>query len=168
MRVPALIATLAAAWAIAGLAAQVRPDFSGQWTADPLPPAKPGESRAHSRWGRVVTITQDTNALTVHYVSNSRAHAPVTYEYAFDGSERRITDRNSVEPQIRLTRAEWRGAQLVLTTIFPGRKDANGRFSATPTETTERLSLESPTTMTVEISIKSEFGSPTGRVVYRR
>ena len=73
---------------------------------------------------------------------------PVTLVSNLDGSERTNIDRNSLpESQARRLRAAWRGAELVLTTTTP-RLDATG--APDPVETTEALSLESSSTLSVK------------------
>ena len=144
---------------------QVYPNFSGTWITVPSTSAS-ASAQAFSSWRGDVTLTQNETTFTVEYVSNSRAHAPVKLIYNFDGSERKNIDPNSVQPQDRITRATWQGSKLVLTTVWPGRQDPADYRAAV--ETTETLSLDSPTTMSVEIRRRSQNGTATGTLTYRR
>jgi hypothetical protein len=146
---------------------QVRPDFSGAWTFVPPEAAEALKATFLRTWtGDPVTITQTSVTITVEYVSGSRAHAPVTLVYNLDGSERRNVDRNSVSgfPAERPTRAVWQGTRLALTTTAP--RTTNGESD--PVVTTEVLSLESPTTMSVAITITSKTLTERALATYRR
>ena len=115
------------------------PSFCGTWTFVPQSPPPVGQVFQRLWTGDPVTITQDATTITIEYISGSRAHMPVTLVYNLDGSERTNINRNSLpESQARRSRAAWRGAELVLTTITP-RLDATG--APDPVETTEVLSL---------------------------
>jgi hypothetical protein len=163
-------AVLALVLAVSGLAGQTRPDFSGKWTlvsATPLPPNPQPEQviSIGTEWTNDLTLKQDAATLTVDYVSFSRAHAPVTLVYAFDGTERRTIDRNGVAPQDRLTRATWRGAQLVLTTVIPRVDDAG---KPEPMETTHVLSLDAAGLLKIEVSRKWRDRAGSTTWLYRR
>src|SRR5215471_9046258 len=94
--------------------AQVKPDFSGRWTAEPpaVTPAGPEQAAAErargvelrssdpapqgdmgSGWGSTITITQDATRLTIEYVFFRRGdmQPPLKFVYALDGSETRNT-----------------------------------------------------------------------------
>jgi hypothetical protein len=149
-----------------GAFVQPHPNFSGTWTF--VPQSTPPAGLAFQRlWtGDPVTITQDATTIRIEYVSGSRAHMPVTLVYNLDGSERTNIDRNSLPAsQARRSRAAWRGAELVLTTITP-RLDAAG--APDPVETTETLSLESPTMMSVKMTRHSKVLTDSATAVYRR
>ena len=106
-------------------------------------------------------MTQDARTLTLEYVSFGRNHAPVKLVYALDGAEGTGVDRNGPSPYVLVLRAEWRGARLVLNTIYPREKEGN-------IETTEMLALESPTTMTVETTRRSGDRTLTSTSRWRR
>lgn len=144
---------------------QSHADFSGTWMFVPQSPAP--ASVFQTLWtGDPVTITQDATTITVEYMSRSRSHQPVKLVYNLDGSERENIDRNSLpNSQTRRSRASWRGAELVLTTIVP-RLDTAG--APDPVETTETLSLDSPTTLLVKITRHSKALTDSTTAVYRR
>lgn len=132
----------------------------------PQSPAPTGQLFQSLWGGDPVTITQDSMTITIEYVSGGRAHQPVKLVYNLDGSERTNVDRNSLpESQVRRSRAAWRGAELVLTTITP-RLDATG--APDPVETTESLSLESSSTLSVKITRHSKALTDSATAVYRR
>lgn len=161
----ARLAPLLAAAIASGAFVQPHPDFSGTWT---FVPQSPPSGQAFQRlWtGDPVTITQDATTITIDYVSGSRAHMPVKMVYNLDGSERTNIDRNTLPAsQARTSRAAWRGAELVLTTITP-RLDATG--APDPVETTEALSLESPSTLRVKMTRHSKALTDSATAVYRR
>ena len=147
-----------------GQAARMQyPDFSGTWTLVPQSPAPAFQTL----WtGDPVTITQDETTITIEYVSRARSHQPVKLVYNLDGSARDNIDRNSLPvSQTRPSRASWRGGELVLTTIVP-RVDAAG--ASDPVETTETLSLEPPSTLSVKITRHSKALTDSATAVYRR
>ena len=165
MRAPRLALLVAAAIAT-GAFVQPHPNFSGTWTFVPQSPPPPGQAFQRLWTGDPVTITQDATTITIEYISGSRAHMPVTLVYNLDGSERTNIDRNSLpESQARRSRAAWRGAELVLTTITP-RLDATG--APDPVETTEVLSLESPSMLSVKMTRHSRVLTDSATAVYRR
>jgi hypothetical protein len=110
-----------------------------------------------------VTITQDATTLTIEYVSNSRAHAPVKLVYSLDGSERQNTDKNSLTPE-RSSRATWRESHLVLTTVIP--RVSEGKPD--PLEITEELALDSSGTLSVQITRRSKLQTDSAVVAYKR
>src|SRR5215212_4401588 len=64
------------------------PDFSGRWIVATQPaPGSRGEMG--SGWGPAVTITQDSQRLTVEYAFFGRGdmQPPLKFVYALDGSE---------------------------------------------------------------------------------
>jgi hypothetical protein len=147
-------------------ALQTRPDYSGTWTFVP-PPASQSPGLLRTWTGDPVTITQTATTITIEYVSPSRANAPVKTVYNLDGSETRTIDRNSLPAsQERVSRASWRGAHLVLTTIVP-RVDAPTGVPD-PVAITEVLSLDSPTVLSLQITRASRALTDTATAVYRR
>jgi hypothetical protein len=146
-------AVLALAMFVMAPAAQDRPNFSGRWVATSVEgdASARGFSVGTDRDGGM-TITQDANTLTVAWVSFSRAHQPVQAIANLDGSERRFVDRNSVEPQERTTRARWVGARLVITTKWAGSTNPDSAFFQSPIETEETLSLESASTLKLQVT----------------
>jgi hypothetical protein len=163
------------------LAAQPPVDFSGKWTLDapeiattaavpgtPAAAAKPGDMG--SGWGTPITIAQDATRLSVEYVFFSRydIQPPLKFTYPLDGSTGRNTVNMGRGEQTESSRAQWTGQTLFITTTFEvADRSAGKAFTA---EVTRKLSLESPTTMIVEVTRGGVLGGPatTTRSVYRR
>jgi len=135
----------------------IRPDFSGTWV---LSSTAPSAFRT-SQWTPPVKMTQVARTLTLEYVSRGRNHAPVKLVYDLDGSEQKGVDRNGPSPYDLLLRAEWRGASLVLSTIYLREREGN-------IETTEVLALDSATSMTVESTRKWRDQTLTSTSRWRR
>ena len=165
----------------ATLPAQPPADFSGRWTLDtpavattPAVPGTPAAAAAPgdmgSGWGSTITIAQDANRLTVEYTFFSRyeLQPPLTFTYPLDGSAGKNTVRMGRGEQVESSRAQWSGQTLVITTTFDVVDRAAGKpFTA---ELTRKLSLESPTTLIVEVTRAGVLGGPasTTRSVYRK
>ena len=163
------------------LAAQVPVDFSGKWTLDAPPPAStpavPGTPAAAaapgdmgSGWGSTITIVQDARQLTVEYAIFSRydLQPPRKVTFPLDGSEGRDTVLLGRGEQVELSRARWDGQALVIVTTFVVSDRAAGKpFTV---ELTRKLSLESPTTLVVDVSRAGVLGGPAAatRSVYRK
>ena len=163
--------------------AQQRPDFSGQWMLEPsktplssnAPAGRPDQGRLAlgdmgSGWSSAFTITQDGSQLIVEETVFSRydaAQQPRSV-YALDGSETRNAVMISHTTQVRISRAQWDGQALRITTTYPGIDPATGR--AMTTEVVHRLSLESPSALIVEATRQAALGgaATTTRTVYRR
>jgi hypothetical protein len=168
-----------AVWISVGSAAQAPPDFSGHWTADVAAapsappaggaPAPPPKGDMGSGWGSPLTIAQDATQLIVEQALFSRydLQPPVRTVYALDGSESRNTLMTGHATQIRVSRASWDGQSLRITTTYPS-IDPSGR--TVTTEVTQRLTLESPTTLVIEATRGAALGGqPTRtRTVYRK
>jgi hypothetical protein len=165
----------------AALPAQPPADFSGRWTLDaptiastPAVPGSPAVAAAPgdmgSGWGSPITVTQDATRLTVEYTVFSRydLQPPLTFTYPLDGSEGRNTVMMGRGEQIESSRAQWTGRTLIITTKFEVADRAAGKpFTAA---VTRKLSLESPTTLVVEVTRAGVLGGPssTTRSVYRK
>jgi hypothetical protein len=166
-----------------GLAAQGRPDFSGQWTevpaAAPLstnaPAGRPDQGtlavgNMGSGWGSPVTITQNAKQLIVDETVFSRydaAQQPRSV-YALDGSETRNHVMLSHTTQVRVSRTQWDGQALRITTIYPGLDPSTGK--AVNTEVVHRLLLESPSSLIVEVTRGAPLGGKpmTTRTAYQK
>ena len=175
-----LTAALTAAF-VAVLTAQPAVDFSGRWTLEapavastPAVPGTPSAAAAPgdmgSGWGSTITIAQDAQRLTVEYAFFSRydLQPPLKFTFPLDGSEGRNTLRLGRGEQVESSRARWDGQTLVIVTTFEVADRAAGKpFTA---ELTRRLSLESPTTLVVEVTRAGALGGPasTTRSVYRK
>jgi len=163
------------------LPAQPPADFSGRWTLDapvvattaavpgtPAAAAAPGDMG--SGWGSAITITQDAKQLSVAYVFFSRydLQPPLTFTYPLDGSEGRNAVMMGRGEQVEASRARWNGPVLIITTTY----QVTDRGAAKPfsAELTRELSLESPTTLVVQVTRAGVLGGPptTTRSIYRK
>jgi hypothetical protein len=161
--------------------AQPPADFSGRWTLDapaiaataavpgtPAAAAAPGDMG--SGWGSTITIAQDATRLRVEYTAFSRydLQPPLTFTYPLDGSVTRNTVLLGRGEQIESSRARWEGRTLILTTTF----DVADRRAGKPftMELTRTLTLESPTTLIVQVNRAGVLGGPASstRSVYRK
>jgi hypothetical protein len=166
---------------VAGLRAQAPVDFSGRWTLDapaiattpavpgtPAAAAKPGDMG--SGWGSPLTITQDAKKLAVEYAFFSRydAQPPLTFTFPLDGTEGRNTVMMGRGQQIETSKAAWNGSTLIITTT--SRVDDRAAGKPFTVEVTRKLSLESPTTLIVEVTRGGVLGgaATTTRSVYRK
>lgn len=191
---------LAAAVVLVGigisLSAQTKPDFAGRWTTDPDPalaaaagaaagatgarggagPPRaggPGRGRGGdmgSGWGSTITIAQDAGKLTVEYAFFTRGdmQPPLKFTYALDGSESRNTVMMGQGMQLQRSKAAWEGDTLVITTVHTFTDPASGK--PTTADVTQKLSLESPTSLVVETTRAGVLGGPPSstRTVYRK
>ena len=163
----ALVGWLSATGSLQGV-----PDFSGQWTeaTEPAPPAAPASGAPAApprgdigqRLGLArITITQSAGQLVVERARSSAA----TTSSRRSGSSTRLTiqSRNAVmlghATQVRVSRAAWDGQALRITTAFPSMNPASGRQFTT--EVAQRLSLESPATLVVEVTRGAALGGQT-------
>lgn len=157
------------------------PDFSGTWTLDTPPiattPAVPGTPAAAaapgdmgSGWGSTITIAQTAQRLTVEYAFFSRydLQQPLRFVYALDGSDARNVVTMGRGEQIEVSRARWEGAALIITTAH----HVAGHGASKPfiAEVTRKLTLESPSTLVVEVSRGGVLGGApsTTRSIYRK
>ena len=176
------IVTLSIAIAFAaGARAQAPVDFSGRWTLEapaiattPAVPGTPAAAAAPgdmgSGWGNVLTITQDAKKLAVEYAFFSRydAQPPLTFTYPLDGSEGRNSVMMGRGEQIESSKAVWSGSSLIITTT--SRVDDRHAGKPFTVEVARKLSLESPTTLIVEVTRSGVLGgapTPT-RSVYKK
>lgn len=161
--------------------AQPPVDFSGRWTLDapaiattPAVPGTPAAAAAPgdlgSGWGSPLTIAQDAKQLRVEYAVFSRydLQPPLTFTYALDGSEARNAVMMGRGEQTESSKAQWNGQTLVIVTTSQVADRAAGKpFTV---EVTRKLSLESPTTLVVEVTRAGVLGGPssTTRSIYRK
>ena len=167
---------------LVGASAQAPADFSGRWTLDapaiattaavpgtPAAAAAPGD--LGSGWGSAITIAQEATRLNVEYAFFSRydAQPPLTFSYPLDGSEGRNTIMMGRGEQTESSRTQWIGSTLVITTRHRVDTGIAGRQPLS-VNVTRKLSLESPTTMIVEVTREGILGGPssTTRSVYRK
>ena len=163
------------------VSAQAPADFSGRWTLDapaiastPAVPGTPAAAAAPgdmgSGWGSTITIAQDAIRLSVEYAAFSRydLQPPLTFSYPLDGSVGRNAVMIGRGEQIESSQARWNGQALIITTtVDVADRGAGKPFTA---EITRKLSLESPTTLVVEVTRAGVLGGPasTTRSVYRK
>ena len=172
--------SLLAALALAGAAAQAPADFSGSWTLEapavattPAVPGTPAAAAAPgdmgSGWGPAITITQDAARLRVEYTFFSRydLQPPLTFTYPLDGSAGRNAVMIGHGEQVESSTARWSGQTLIITTSYEVVERGVKPFKA---EVTRRLSLESPTTLIVEVTRAGVLGgrASTTRSIYRK
>ena len=135
MRRISFVATaIAAAFLVAGLSAQGKPDFSGKWTlvVDPAaaPPAGGGGGGGGQRGGgrggggaqvcgQECTITQDATSLTVTRTTQAGEQKSV---FKLDGSESKNAGRGGDV----VSKAMWEGNKIVISTALPGRDGGPG------------------------------------------
>ena len=175
MRRGTLLAIVIAGVLSATVDAQAPPDFSGRWTVEAAP-AKPGAPAAAARgdmgsgWAPTIDISQDAKALVVEWVVFSRydLQPQPKFVYALDGSEARNTIMMGRGLQMQSSRARWDGQSLTIATVHPF-IDPRSRKPAT-IDITQKISLESPTTLVVEVTRGSALGGgpSTTRTIYTR
>lgn len=159
--------------------AQTRPDFSGRWTSEPetaAVPARAGGGRGGrvgdmgSGWGPTLTVTQDAKSLTVEYMFFGRGdlQPPLKFSYALDGSETTNSVMMGYGIQQQRARAAWNDGKLVITTTHTF-QNPDTRQPMT-SEVIQVLSLESPTSLVVEVTRSGVLGgvSSSTRTVYRK
>jgi hypothetical protein len=178
-QVVALALCAALSGAAAGASAQT--DFSGRWTTDADPAAQPpagapGGGRGAARgdmgsgWGPTITITQNAQQLTVEYAFFARGdmQPALRFVYALDGSETKNTVMMGHGMQTQTSRTKWDGAKLAITTRHSFIDVATGKPATT--EMTQTLSLESATSLVVEVTRAGVGSGPatTTKTTYRK
>jgi hypothetical protein len=162
--------------------AQSPTDFSGTWTLVPperaagvakgsAPPALSAHGDMGSGWGPEITIAQDDSALTVVYTyfHPRDMHPPFTFRYPLNGSSVTHTVNMGRGPQEQVSKASWRGAALAIATTHRFVNPVDGQ--AMTSETTQVLSLESPSTLVIETTRPGVPGgapSSTTRTTHRK
>jgi hypothetical protein len=113
-RVTAILSVAAVVLMAAGLVAQAKPSFSGEWkiVADPDSGGGRGEP------GIDLTITQSATAMTVEYRAGGQAPAPVKLTYKLDGSvsKNMMAGRGGGAPTEQVSKAMWVDNNIVVTT----------------------------------------------------
>jgi hypothetical protein len=109
-RVTAILSAAAVVLMAAGLAAQAKPSFAGEW--------KIVADQGLGEPGIDLTITQSASAMTVEYRAGGQAPAPVKLTYELDGSVSKNTmaGRGGGAPTEQVSKAVWAGNNLVVTT----------------------------------------------------
>ena len=111
-RVTTILSVAAVVLMAAGLIAQAKPSFAGEWKiAGDL---DSGGGRGGP--GIDLTITQDATAVTVEY-RGGQAPAPVKLTYKLDGSvSKNMMAGRGGAPTEQVSKAMWAGNTLVVTT----------------------------------------------------
>jgi hypothetical protein len=116
-RVTAILSVAAVVLMAAGLVAQAKPSFAGEWkiVADP---AADGDGGRGGGPGIDLTITQGAAAMTLEYRGTGQAPAPVKLTYKLDGSvsKNMVAGRGGGGPTEQVSKAIWDGNNLVVTT----------------------------------------------------
>ena len=126
-RVTAILSVAAVVLMAAGLVAQAKPSFAGEWkiVADP-----PDAGGGRGGPGIDLTITQSATAMTVAYRAGGQAPAPVKVTYNLDGSvsKNMTAGRGGGAPTEQVSKAMWAASKLVVTTTT-GAGDEKCTFS---------------------------------------
>jgi hypothetical protein len=159
-----------------------RPDFSGKWKVVPsvaaagvamgsAPPALSASGTMGSGWPDELTIAQTDAALNLEYTyfHPREVQPPFRFNYVIGGAENRTAVNIGRGPQVQLTRVQWDGDRLVITTTHAFVNPSDGR--AMTTDTKQTLTLDAAAgTMTVGTFRSGVLGgkSSTTITVYRR
>ncbi len=166
------------------------PDFSGTWAPADSPEGSPTVARTGdaafrsgamgSGWGAAsIRLEQSGNRLSLEYVQFSAydLQPPLVFTWTLDGAESRNTMMIGHAATIEVTRADWRGDTLILSTQSPGPDLGDGRSLSAEvrrslhlvgTDTlvveTTRLGLRpgDPTRTSRSMYVRREGGSGTG------
>ncbi len=113
-RVTAILSVAAVVLMAAGLAAQAKPSFAGEWKIVADPAADGGGGRGGGP-GMDLTITQGATAMTLEYM---KPPAPVKLTYKLDGSvsKNMMAGRGGGAPTEQVSKAMWAGNTLLVTT----------------------------------------------------
>jgi hypothetical protein len=152
--------------------AATKPDFSGRWADVAPPPGQQGPARQGapgraggaapvsigSGWLTPFTITQTATQLTVEYMFFGRGdmQPPLRHVFALDGSETQNTMMMGRGQQVQVTTAAWDGDKLVLKTVHTLTDPTSGK--PITMRVTQILTLESPTTLVVEVASDGVMG----------
>ena len=116
-RVTAILSVAAVVLMAAGLVAQAKPSFAGEWkiVADP---AADGDGGRGGGPGIDLTITQGAAAMTLEYRGGGQVPAPVKLTYKLDGSvsKNMVAGRGGAAPTEQVSKAMWAANKLVVTT----------------------------------------------------
>jgi hypothetical protein len=128
-RVAAILSAAAVVLTAAGLAAQAKPSFAGEWKIVADPAADGGGGRGGGA-GVDLAIKQDDTAMTLEYRGAVQAPAPVKLTYKLDGSVSKsmMAGRGSGAPTEQVSKAMWAGNHIVVITTT-GAGDEKRTFS---------------------------------------
>jgi hypothetical protein len=123
-----------------------------------------------SGWGPDITITQDQNTLTIEYAMYGRGdmQPPRKLAYSLDGVKNKDIFNVGRGPQEQITKSEWDGAKLVLTTTHSFTNPETG--APLVTDTRQVLSLDTPTSLVVETTRSGAMGGKpsTTKTLYKK
>ena len=143
------------------LSAQQVPDFSGRWQ-------RADRNDLGSGWGDTITVTQEGSRLQVEYVlfAPDDRQPPLRFVYDLAGRETRNSFMMGQGVQTQTSRAKLIDGHLEIVTFHE--LVVQGR--PVQSEVRQRLSLESPATLVVDVTRVGVLGGPptTSRSVYRR
>lgn len=146
-RVTAVLSLAAVVLMAAGVVAQTRPSFAGEW--------KMVIARGQGEPGVDLIITQDATAMTVEYM-RGQASAKLTYKLDGSVSKNMMAGRGGGAPTEQVSKAMWAGNNIVVTTTT-GAGDEKRTFSMDGGD------------LVVEISAPARIGAPNvTRVTYKR
>lgn len=144
----------------ASISAQPAPNFSGQWQRE-------DGNDLGSGWGDVITVTQNDARLRVEYAHFAKTdlQPPLIFVYDIEGRETRNTVMMGRGIQTQSSHARFIGEKLNITTWH------ELVYQGTPllSEVQQVLSLESPTTLVIEVTRVGVLGGPptVSRSIYR-
>jgi hypothetical protein len=123
-RVTAMLSAAAIVLMAAGVVAQTKPSFAGEWKKM----TEPGQGQGEP--GIDLTITQSATAMTVEYRGGSQAPAQGKLTYKLDGSVSKnlMAGRGGGAATERVSKAVWAANALVVTTTT-GAGDERRTFS---------------------------------------
>jgi hypothetical protein len=112
-RVTAILSVAAVVLMAAGLVAQAKPGFAGEWKIVGDPESGGGRGGP----GIDLTITQSATAMTAEYRDGGQASAPVKLTYKLDGSVSKnlVAGRGGGAPTEQVSKAMWADNTLVVT-----------------------------------------------------
>jgi hypothetical protein len=147
--------------AVAAGAALASPNFSGQWQRE-------DRNDLGSGWGDVITVTQKGARLQVEYAffAKTDLQAPLSFVYDLEGRESRNSVMMGRGLQTQISHARFVGEKLNITTVH----ELLDQGKPLKSEVQQVLSLESPTTLVVEVTHLGLLGGPPtiSRAVYRK
>jgi hypothetical protein len=120
-RVTAILSVAAVVLMAAGVVAQARPSFAGEWKIVGDPDRGGGQGEP----GKDLTITQSAAAMTVEYRAGGQAPAPLKFTYNLDGSvsKNMVAGRAGGAPTEQVSKAMWAANKLVVTTATGAREE---------------------------------------------
>ena len=112
-RVTTMLSVVAVVLMAAGLVAQAKPRFAGEWKIVADLDSGGGRSAVP---GIDLTIRQDATAMTVEFRSGSQAPAKLTYKLDGSVSKNMVAGRGGGAPTEQVSKVNWAGNNLVVIT----------------------------------------------------